>query len=267
MKPIKVLIVDDEPLARLMIAKLLESERDIEIVAQAGDGKSALTLLSRETIDLLFLDVQMPGLSGIELLQKLPATRRPAVIFTTAYDAFALKAFELHAIDFLLKPYTDERFHAALARMRRQLQQPSLSELAQRMEALLQQFQEKPAAAPTAPAALAAPGAPVQLVAKSGSDIHVFRSDQVKWVEGQGDYLKIHGSAGSALVRETMTHFLGRVPAGQFVRIHKSTIVNVGFIRKLEPIYSGDYRLELTDGTVLRVSRHYREQLVPLLQS
>lgn len=266
MKPIRTLIVDDEPLARLMIAKLLESERDVEVVAQANDGKAALTLLGREQIDLMFLDVQMPGLSGIELLQKLPATRRPAVIFTTAFDAFALKAFELHAIDFLLKPYTDERFHAALARMRRHLQQPSLTDLAQRMEAMLQRFHDRPAAATAAPAPTAA-ATPVQLVAKSGSDIHVFRSDQVKWVEGQGDYLKIHGTAGSALVRETMTHFLGRVPAGQFARIHKSTIVNISFIRKLEPIYSGDYRLEMTDGTVLRVSRHYREQLVPLLQS
>lgn len=270
MKTIKTLIVDDEPLARLMIAKLIEEEHDIELVAQAGDGKSALTLLGRESIDLLFLDVQMPGMSGIELLQKLPATRRPAVIFTTAFDAFALKAFELHAIDFLLKPYTDERFRAALARIRRHLQQPSLADLAQRMEAMLQHFQDRPAADSGTAGASPRPVAsavPTQLVAKSGSDIHVFRSDQIKWVEGQGDYLKIHGTAGSALVRETMTHFLGRVPAGQFARIHKSTIVNVSFIRKLEPIYSGDYRLELTDGTLLRVSRHYREQLVPLLQS
>lgn len=263
MNPIKTLIVDDEPLARAMIAKLLETEADIEIAGEAADGKSALTLIHREAPELMFLDVQMPGLSGIELLQKLPAAKRPAVIFVTAYDAFALKAFELHAIDFLLKPYTDERFHGALARMRRLLRRQDIGELTVRMESLLKTFSERPAPA----AALAAPAtAPTQLVAKSGSDIHVFRSDQIKWVEGQGDYLKIHGTAGSALVRETMTHFLGRVPGGQFVRVHKSTIVNLAFVRRLEPIYSGDYRLELTDGTVLRVSRHYREQLVPLLQ-
>jgi two-component system LytT family response regulator len=265
MNTIRTLIIDDEPLARAMIAKLLESEPGIEIVGQAGDGKSALTLINRESPELVFLDVQMPGMSGIELLHKLSPARRPAVIFTTAYDSFALQAFEMHAIDFLLKPFSDERFRGALARMRRQLRQADLGELTDRMESLLRTFSEKPSGTPPNPPASAAV-APTQLVAKSGSDIHVFRSDQIKWVEGQGDYLKIHGAAGSALVRETMTHFLGRVPAGQFVRIHKSTIVNLSFIRKLEPIYSGDYRLELTDGTVLRVSRHYREQLVPLLQ-
>ena len=257
MNSIRTLIVDDEPLARALIAKLLEAERDIEVVGEAGDGKSALAQITKTAPELIFLDVQMPGLTGVELLAKLPPGRRPAVIFTTAFDAFALKAFELHAIDFLLKPYTDERFHAAVARMRRQLRQPDLDALAQRMDSLLAHFDLRG----PAPAA-----APSQVVARSGSDIHVFRSDQIKWVEAQGDYLKIHGLAGSALVRETMTHFLGRVAAGQFVRVHKSTIVNLAFVRRLEPIYSGDYRLELTDGTVLRVSRHYREQLLPLLR-
>lgn len=268
MNPIQTLIVDDEPLARAMIAKLLESEPDIEVIGEAADGKAAFTLLNRTAPELLFLDVQMPGMSGIELLQRLSAAKRPAVIFVTAYDAFALKAFELHAIDFLLKPYTDERFRDALARMRRQLRQADLGALTDRMESLLKTFSARATAA-AAPAVSVAPAAvaPTQLVAKSGSDIHVFRSDQIKWVEGQGDYLKIHGTAGSALVRETMTHFLGRVPGGQFVRVHKSTIVNLAFVRRLEPIYSGDYRLELTDGTVLRVSRHFREQLVPLLHA
>jgi two-component system LytT family response regulator len=262
MNPIKTLIIDDEPLARAMIAQLLAQEPDIEVVGEAGDGKSAFALIQRTAPELLLLDVQMPGMSGIELLQRLPAAKRPAVIFVTAFDAFAIRAFELHAIDFLLKPYTDERFAAALARMRRQLRQADLGALTDQMASLLRTFAERHGAeAARAPAA-----APTQLVAKSGSDIHVFRSDQVKWVEGQGDYLKIHGTTGSALVRETMTHFLGRVPPGQFVRIHKSTIVNLAFVRRLEPIYSGDYRLELTDGTALRVSRHYREQLVPLLQ-
>ncbi|MBA4136310.1 MAG: DNA-binding response regulator [Opitutus sp.] len=266
MKLIKTLIVDDEPLARAMVAKLLETEADIELVGEAAEGRAALTLINRAAPELLFLDVQMPGMSGIELLQKLPAAKRPAVIFVTAYDAFALKAFELHAIDFLLKPYTDERFHAALARMRRQLRQADIGALTDRMESLLKTFSSRSAHVRSGAAAEVAASAPLQLVAKSGSDIHVFRTDQIKWVEGQGDYLKIHGTAGSALVRETMTHFLGRVPGGQFVRVHKSTIVNLTFVRRLEPIYSGDYRLELTDGTVLRVSRHYREQLVPLLQ-
>lgn len=252
-KRIRSLIVDDEPLARDMIAALLATERDVEIVGQAHDGRSALQQMQLLTPDLVFLDVQMPIMSGIEVLRRVPAGARPPVIFVTAYDKFALTAFELHAIDYLLKPYTDERFFCALARMRRQLLQPDAADLTRRISALLESFPLVDDAGRG--------GAEAQLAAKSGNDIHVFRAAEIKWVEGQGDYLKLHGARGGALVRETMGHFLERVPKGRFARIHKSTIVNLAYIRKLEPIFSGDYRLVLTDGTVLRVSRHYRAEL------
>ncbi|HEY0864044.1 MAG TPA: LytTR family DNA-binding domain-containing protein [Lacunisphaera sp.] len=254
MTPLNAVIIDDEPLARAALRRLLGAEPDIAIAGEAADGDAALALLQHTMPDLVFLDVQLPGLTGPEILRRLPVGRRPAVIFVTAHGGHALQAFELHAVDYLLKPYTDERFHLALARARRQRAQPTMASLLALVDGLLRHW---PAAARPAPVV----PAPDQLIAKSGTELHVFRTGQVKWVQGQGDYLKIHSAAGNALVRETMGGFLGRVPPGRFIRVHKSAIVNLAFVRRLESIHSGDYRLELTDGTVLRVSRTYREQL------
>jgi len=256
MPRLNAVIIDDEPLARAALARLLATERDVLILGEAADGASALRLMQHVTPDLVFLDVQLPDMTGLEILQRLPGATRPAVIFVTAHGGFALKAFELQAVDYLLKPYTDERFHQALARIRRQRLQPTLVSLSALVDGLLRHWPDETR---TRPAAL--PEAADQLVAKSGTNLHVFKTGQVKWVEGQGDYLKIHSATGNALVRETMRHFLGRVPPGRFVRVHKSAIVNLAFVRRLESIHSGDYRLELVDGTVLRVSRSYREHL------
>lgn len=256
MIPLHAVIVDDEPLARAALRRLLGAEADIAIAGEAADGAAALALIRQTGPDLVFLDVELPDMTGPEILRQLPADGRPSVIFVTAHGRHALQAFELHAVDYLLKPYADERFHLALARARRARPQPTMDSLLALVDGLLRH----------SPAALRAePGAPVltpdRLIAKSGTELHVFKADQVKWVQGQGDYLKIHSAAGNALVRETMGSFLGRVPPGRFIRVHKSAIVNLAFVRRLESIHSGDYRLELTDGTVLRVSRTHREHL------
>lgn len=259
MKKISTLIVDDEPLARANIVQLLRREAGLELIGEASSGRRALKAIRELRPELVFLDVQMPDLTGVEVLGRLSAAERPAVVFVTAYDAFAIRAFDFHAIDYLLKPYTDERFHEAVMRIRTKLRVTDLRDLNQQVEALIDAYEAR-----DAEPASALPSA-AQIVVKSGNDYHVFHPEEIMWVEGQGDYLKIHGKGGTALVRETMLRFLSRVPAQMFVRVHKSTIVNLAFVRKLEPIYSGDYRLVMQDGTELRMSRYYRTELLPLL--
>lgn len=256
MTRLNAVIIDDEPLARAALRRLLDAEPDIAIAGEAADGGAALELLQRAAPDLVFLDVGLPDMTGVDILRQLPQDRRPAVIFVTAHGGHALQAFELHAVDYLLKPYADDRFHLALARARRARAQPTMASLLALVDGLLRHW---PAAACREPAAPVM--ASDQIIAKSGTELHVFKAGQVKWVQGQGDYLKIHSTTGNALVRETMGSFLGRVPPGRFLRVHKSAIVNLAYVRRLESIHSGDYRLELSDGTVLRVSRNYREHL------
>jgi len=247
-----VVIVDDDPLARAALRHLLREERDFRVVGEAADGATALALLKEETPSLLFLDVELPDMPGIDVLAQLPAGRRPPVIFTTAHPQFAVDAFEFRALDYLLKPFRDDRFHEALERARRALQQPAIDRLAGQVNHLLRHW---PAKAPTAGTL------EPQFMAKSGNDLHVFKLEQIKWVEAQGDYLKLHGTIRSTLVRETMKHFLARAPAGIFLRVHKSAIVNLRHVRRLTPLRSGDYQVELLDGSSVRASRNYFAQL------
>src|SRR4051812_73113 len=199
MSSLTAAIIDDEPLARAAIRRLLEAERDVVVAGEAGDGKSALALVQNASPDVLFLDMDLPDMSGFDIVRQLPPGRRPAVIFVTAHSRFALQAFEVAALDYLLKPYTDERFYQALAKVRRELGQPKLADLATRLDGLLRQW---PASPPDKAAEAGA--APDQLIVKSGTDLRVLKAEQVKWVQGQGDYLRIHSVTGNALVRETM---------------------------------------------------------------
>lgn len=259
MSALNILVVDDDPLARANVVRLLRQEPDICLLAEMADGASTLESLAAVLPDLMFVDVELPDMSGFGLLGQLPAARRPGVIFTTGHREFGAEAFEVRAIDYLLKPYGDERFHLALDRARRQLLQPGLESLAAQMDRLQQRIEVLPVGNSTPPFAL--PGPEQQFMAKSGNDIHIFKPEQIKWVEGQGDYLRIHGVQGNSLVRETMKNFLARATSGSFVRVHKSAIVNLRHVRRLIPLDSGDYRLELHDGTPIRVSRNYFPQL------
>ncbi len=257
MPPLNILIVDDEPHARTTLRQLVAAEPGTVLAGEAASAAVAAALLETLTPDLIFLDVQLPDGTGLDLLQTVPAGRRPSVVFVSGFDRFAVGAFELHAVDFLLKPFSDERFRDALGRVRRRLHQADIAALNARVDALLRNW---PALA--APGRSAAPCEPREkFVAKSGGDIHVFHPEQIKWVEGQGDYLRIHSTGGAALVRETMQRFLTRAAGGRFVRVHKSAIVNLAFVRRLVPLSSGDYRLDLLDGAPVRVSRNYVGQL------
>ena len=261
MKKIRTMIVDDEPLARSGLRKMLENDETIDVVAEAANGRAALELLKQKKPELMFLDVQMPGLSGVQLLEQIPANLRPVIVFTTAFDEYAVKAFELHAVDYLLKPFSNRRFAAALERAKAAHRSRHTMQLDRQLEELTA-YLHRQARAPDAGA-----GLPDRIVVKADGDLHFIDYADVIWIEGQGDYLKIHAGRNSVLFRETMAHMETRLPPGRFVRVHKSAIVNVDHVRRLKPIHYGDHALETSDGSSIRVGRVFRDKLAALIKT
>ncbi|MEW6160198.1 MAG: LytTR family DNA-binding domain-containing protein [Verrucomicrobiota bacterium] len=250
---IRTVIVDDEPLARERLADLLSAEPAIELVAECADGREALEVIERTAPDLLFLDVQMPELDGFGVVAGLKRQKKmPVVIFVTAYDKFALKAFEVHAVDYLLKPFDRERFRTALQRATDRIRQAQPEVLTERLTALLEEIQ--PAAQPLD-----------RLAIKTEGRVLFIKVDDIDWIEAADNYVNLHLGAESHLHRETMTALETLLPAKRFLRISRSTIVNVDRIRELQPLFHGDYVVILKNGTKLTLSRNYREKLNFLL--
>jgi len=252
MKTIQILIVDDEPLARDSAARLLRRVPGAEVCGECADGGAALAFIRTRAPDLVLLDVQMPRMSGVELLARLAPAERPSVVFVTAYDAFALRAFDLHAVDYVLKPYDDDRFLQAVERGAAVARSRQSGILDEKVDQLVKYFLRRGASA----------AGPV--VFRSSGDRYFVKPDDIVWIEGEGDYLRVHTTRQHLLIRETMSDLLARLPAGRFARVHKSSIVNLEHVRGMHAIYSGDYTLELADGTTVRVSRIYREKLLQL---
>lgn len=244
---IRAIIVDDEPLARERIRTLLRSAPDVEVVAECGDGRKAIGAIEKHRPDLLFLDVQMPGPDGFGVLASLSPGKYPVVVFVTAYDRYALKAFEASALDYLLKPFDRERFDKAMARVRKHLGQKQTGKLNQKLLALLEQT----------------PGAQYaeRLVVKSAGRITFLRTDEIDWVEAQGNYACLHVGKDTHLLRETMSALEARLDPQKFVRIHRSTVANIECIKELQPTFHGDFSVLLRDGTRLTLSRTYRKEL------
>lgn len=252
--PLRVLIVDDEPLARGKLRGLLLKEPDIEIVGEAGDGRGALEQIAAHQPDLVFLDVQMPELDGFGVMSELPADARPAVIFVTAHDQFALKAFEIHALDYLLKPFDRERLQKSLGRARQQLAAPAAgAELQNQLSALLAGLNRP------------APAAPDRLAIKSSGRIIFVNTADIEWVEAADNYVKLHVGKIEHLMRETMGAIEQRLAAAGFVRISRSLIVHPRAVRELQPLFHGDQAVILRDGTRLTMSRTHREALDKLV--
>jgi len=251
----RVLIVDDEPLARGKLKSLLAKEPDVEVVGEASDGRSALDAIASLSPDLVFLDVQMPELDGFGVLAELPADARPAVVFVTAHDQFALKAFEVHALDYLLKPFDRERLVMALNRARQQLAAPTgQAELQNQLSALLAGM--KP------PARTAAPD---RIAVKTSGRILFVNTTEIDWVEAADNYVKLHLGKVEHLMRETLSSIEQRLGGAGFVRISRSVIVHPRTVRELQPLFHGDQAVILKDGTRLTLSRTHRDALDKLV--
>ncbi len=268
MKKIRVLVVDDEPLAREGVVAMLSGDPEVEIVGTCADGQLALAAIRAQRPDLVFLDVQMPKRDGFAVLAELKPEDRPAIIFVTAYDQYAIDAFAICAVDYLLKPFRDARFAAALARAKAGIRQGRDADLSRKMEQLVDYVREavKPGAEPARPGPLASGGdATDRVVLKTGSDLHFVRTADIVWVESQADFIKVHTTGTAQLVRETLQSFEERVPADRFLRIHRSSLVNVDHVKKVTPALYGDYTVLMSDSTVLRLSRKNRAKLKLLI--
>lgn len=246
--PLRCLIVDDEPLARDRLRGLLRDERDVEIAAECADGRKAVAAILKLEPDLVFLDVQMPGLDGFGVLEALPPESIPAVIFVTAYDQYALRAFDAQALDYLLKPFDRERFRRALGRARDHLLKRQDGTLEPRLLALLEHLAERKPFLE-------------RLVIKSAGRVYFLRTEEVDWIEAGGNYVRLHTGKDSHLLRETMNHLETRLDPQRFLRIHRSTIVSIERIKELHPWFKGEHVVILRDGTRLTLGRAYRDRL------
>ncbi len=248
----RVIIVDDEPLARDRLRALFSKEADIQIVAECGDGREAVSAIRREAADVVFLDIQMPELDGFGVLAQLKGTKLPLVVFVTAFDEFAVKAFEVHAFDYLLKPFDKERLKTSVARVREQLKAASPVDLADKLAALLETLNQ--------PGAGGVPSNERIAVKLDGRVIFV-RPGDIDWIEAQDNYVKLHVGREAHLVRDTLSNFEGRLDTKRFIRIARSTIVNIDRVREMQPMFHGEYVVILHDGTKLTMSRGYRDTL------
>jgi len=249
MAKVRTLIVDDEPLARERLRALLQAEADVEIVGECRDGREAVDAIGRETPDLVFLDIQIPDLDGFQVIEAVGPEKAPVVVFVTAYDTYALQAFEVHAVDYLLKPFDEERFQKALARARTAVQSRRAGgEVGEKLLALLQDLR-------------APHGYLERLVVKSAGRLFFLRTLEIGWIESAGNYVCLHVSGESHLLRETMTALEAKLDPARFVRIHRTAIVNIDEVKELQPLFHGEYQVLLRDGTQLTLSRGYRDRL------
>ncbi len=245
---VRAAIVDDEPLARQRIRNLLLEAPDVEVIAECANGKDAIESLEASPPDLLFLDIQMPEIDGFDVLQAIGVGHVPAVIFVTAYDQFALRAFEAHALDYLLKPFDDERFGAALQRARERIRQQQGGDLDRRLQALLENVRGDH-------------GYLRRLVVPSGHRNVFVRTEHIDWIEAERNYIRLHVGGRGYLLRENLSHIVSALDPATFCRIHRSIIVNIDRIQAVEALFRGEYQVVLHDGTKLTSGRSYRRNL------
>jgi two-component system, LytTR family, response regulator len=273
---VRVLIVDDEPIARRRMRRLLRLEDDVEVIDDVGSGREAVEAIQRDRPDLVLLDVQMPDLDGFGVVDALGIDQMPPTIFVTAFNEYAVRAFDVHAIDYLLKPFDTDRFRAAFVRARVHLEQRSSAEQGRKIRALLEQVLGEGAVANvdrSPPAngngqAVAAPRHRFvdRLMVKHDGRVFFVKATDVDWFEASGNYVRIHVGKVSHLIRETMQRVEAQLDPSMFVRIHRAVIVNLDRIRELQPWFAGDYVVILRDGRQLKLSRTYREHLHTRMQ-
>ena len=253
----RAIIVDDEELARRGIRALLKRAGDVEIVSECGNGEEAIKTISAAEPELVYLDIQMPGKTGFDVILALPKTKCPHVIFVTAFDRFAVRAFEIHALDYLLKPVNEERFNASLARARAAI-------AGARDGSMMRRFWQMAQLRASSGQDLL-PSTTDRIPLKTHGRVMIVNVAEIDWVEADGDYVSVHIGAKSWLLRETIVAAEARLALSGFVRIHRSTLVNINRVRELLPLSKGEFTVVLLDGTELKLSRNYRFALERLL--
>ena len=243
--PIRVLLVDDEPLARSMLREMLQGDPNVVIVGESCNGREALEAIDIHSPDLLFLDVQMPEVGGFEVLSALGNGPLPHVIFVTAYDQYAVRAFEVHALDYLLKPFDQERFDISWRRAREQIMRERTGGTDQRILALLEEMK-------------AGKKYLERLVIKAAGRIYFLETSEIDWIEAEGNYVSVHSAKKTHLLRETISSLEAQLDPKQFVRIHRSSIIRIDRIHELQPWFHGEYRIIMENGKELTLSRNYR---------
>jgi len=245
---IRALIVDDEPLARRRIKSLLAHDQSVEVIGECSDGYKAVTSISELNPDLVFLDVQMPAMDGFEVIKTISAEQMPTVIFVTAYDQYALKAFEVNALDYLLKPFDRRRFQKTLERAKAMIRGLKNGNVNNQLLSLLDDLRREQ-------------NIPDHFIIKSGDRVVFLRVEEIDWMSTVGNYVRLQVGRDSHLMRETMTGMESKLDPVSFMRIHRSTIVNLDRVKEVQPWAKGEYVVIMRDGTRLIMSRRYRERL------
>ena len=256
--PLRVVVVDDEPLARTGMRDLLARDPELEVVAQCADGREAVRAIGALRPDLVLLDVQMPEMDGFEVLREIGAERMPLVVFVTAYDRFALRAFDVAAVDYLLKPFDDDRFQRAIQRAKHAVRNAEVGELGRRLAGLLERGGAEPPREP--PAAYAS-----RLMVKNTGRTVFVRVDDVDWIEADDYYAKLHVGEKTHLLRESMGSLEARLDPLRFFRVHRSAIVNLDRVREVQFLFRGEHVVILHDGTRLKLTRTRLDRLESLL--
>jgi len=251
-KHIRAIIVDDEPPARNKIREFLKTDPDVEIIDECSNGREAVQTIAAKSPDLMFLDIQIPELDGFGVIQAIGPEQLPAVIFVTACDHYAVQAFEVHAVDYLLKPFDRQRFRIALDRAKTYLQLDRRKELDKHLNSILRELR-----GPTRQNE--------RFVVKSGGRVLFLRNDEIDWIEAAGNYVRVHVGKETHALRETMSAIAKKLDPIHFIRIHRSTFVNIEKIKELQPWFHGEYVVILRDSTQLTMSRSYRNNLPELL--
>jgi two-component system LytT family response regulator len=267
--PLRAILVDDESLARASVRAALAGRPDLAIVGECADGAAAVASIRDLKPDVVFLDIQMPGMTGFDVIEEIGADRMPPVVFITAHDVHALRAFKVHALDFVLKPFDDERLSEAVDEVHRQVRLRRDGELGRRFAALLNEVGHPAGRGleATAEASVPQPTAPLsRLTVRVDGNLHLIPVGEIDWIEGAGNYVNIHAGKRSLPLRSTLVTLASRLPHERFVRIHRSTIVNVERIREVQAWFGGDYIALLHGGEKLRVSRSYASDLLGQLR-
>lgn len=246
-----IVIVDDEPPARAKLQRFIADLADFRVIAEAGTVEEAVDALRTNPPDVLFLDIQLGNRSGFEVLEGLSPA--PLVIFTTAYSEYAVKAFELQALDYLLKPFDRDRFTRSIERTREALKEPDHSDVEERVRRLLSQIPGRPATAQ-------------QILIKDTDKAFFLSVDDIQRVSAAGNYVEVHARGKVHLVRDTLTTFIAQLDPLEFLRVHRSHVVRINFISEMRPLFHGDYELVLKDGATLSLSRRYKALLPPAIR-